>query len=112
MSYPSRRVQLSAEGAQVAAAGADAVVAIAAGEAPRLLAAMIDAGVPADRIVGLDGMNVPRIAEQTFPADPARLDGLRVIATTGDRAFASRLASRAGGAGPGRPTAPRCTTTR
>ncbi len=70
VSYPSRRVQLSAEGAQVAAAGADAVVAIAAGEAPRLLAAMIDAGVPADRIVGLDGMNVPRIAEQTFPAGP------------------------------------------
>ncbi len=93
VSYPSRRVQLSAEGAEVAAANADAVVAIAAAEAPRLLAAMIDAGVPAERIVGLDGMNVPRLAEQTFPSDPARLDGVRVIATTGDRAFAGRLAA-------------------
>ncbi|MGH8917890.1 MAG: peptidoglycan-binding protein, partial [Actinomycetes bacterium] len=36
---------------------------------------------------------VPRIAEQTFPTDPARLDGLTVIATTGDRAFAARLAA-------------------
>ena len=93
VSYPSRRVQLSAEGAEVAAANGDVVVAITAGEAPRLLAAMIDAGVPADRIVGLDGMYVPRIAEQTFPDNPARLDGLTVIASTGDRAFASRLES-------------------
>jgi branched-chain amino acid transport system substrate-binding protein len=91
VSYPSRRVQLEAEGAEVAAAAGDVVVAIAAGEAPRLLAAMIDAGVPANTIVGLDGMYVPRIAEQTFPENPARLDGLTVIATTGDRAFASRL---------------------
>jgi branched-chain amino acid transport system substrate-binding protein len=91
VSYPSRRVQLAAEGAEVAAAGGDVVVAIAAGEAPRLLAAMIDAGVPANTIVGLDGMYVPRIAEQTFPENPARLDGLTVIATTGDRAFAGRL---------------------
>ena len=91
ISYPSRRVELSAEGAEVAAANGDVVVAITAAEAPRLLAAMIDAGVPTDRIVGLDGMYVPRIAEQTFPDDPARLDGVTVIASTGDRAFDSRL---------------------
>ena len=101
VSYPSRRVELSAEGAEVAAANGDVVVAITAAEAPRLLAAMIDAGVPANRIVGLDGMYVPRIAEQTFPDDPARLDGLTVIASTGDRAFEQSPGVGAGVAGPG-----------
>ena len=109
VSYPSRRVQLSAEGAEVAAANGDVVVAITAAEAPRLLAAMIDAGVPADRIVGLDGMYVPRIAEQTFPDNPARLDGLTVIASTGDRAFESRW-SRCRRRRTRCRTAPRCTT--
>ena len=51
----------------------------------------------------------PRLAEQTFPSDPAAADGLTVIATTGDRAMTaacrrsrpSRTRSR---------TAGRCTT--
>ncbi len=34
---------------------------------------------------------MPRLAEQTFPSDPAAADGLTVIATTGDRAMTARL---------------------
>ena len=92
-SYPSRRVELSAEGAQVAAADADAVVAIAVGEAPRLLAAMIDAGVPGRPHRRPRRHERPADRRADVPEDPARLDGLTVIATTGDRAFASRLAT-------------------
>jgi peptidoglycan hydrolase-like protein with peptidoglycan-binding domain len=34
---------------------------------------------------------VPRLAEQTFPDDPTRANGLNVIGTTGDRALMARI---------------------
>ncbi len=93
LTYPPRRVDFLEEAAAVVAADPDVVVLAAYTEAPRLIARIVEAGYDADRIVGLDGLLVPRLAEQTFPSDPARADGVRVIGTTGDRALMTRLAA-------------------
>ena len=92
LAYPPRRVDFPDEAAAVVAADPDVVILAAYTEAPRLIARIVEGGYDADRIVGLDGLLVPRLAEQTFPSDPARADGLRVIGTTGDRALMQRLA--------------------
>jgi peptidoglycan hydrolase-like protein with peptidoglycan-binding domain len=91
LSYPSRRVQFPEESAEVASAAPDRVVLVSYEEGPRLVADLVGAGYPADHIVGLDGMLLPTIAEQAFPSDPGRADGLTVIGTTGDRALVNRL---------------------
>ena len=91
LAYPARRVQFPEEAAAVAAAEPDVVVLAAFAEAPRLVAEIVEGGYPVDRVVGLDGLLVPRFAEQTFPSDPARADGLTVYGTTGDRALMTRL---------------------
>jgi branched-chain amino acid transport system substrate-binding protein len=91
LAYPSRRVQFPEESAAVAAAAPDRVVLVAYEEGPRLVADIVNAGYPVDRIVGLDGMLTPRLAEQTFPDDATRANGLTVIGTTGDRALMNRL---------------------
>ena len=90
--YPPRRVTFPDEAAAVAAAAPDVVVLVSYTEAPNLVADIVRQGYPVDRIVGLDGLLVPRIAEQTFPADPTRADGLTVIGATGDRVIMQRLA--------------------
>jgi branched-chain amino acid transport system substrate-binding protein len=66
-------------------------VLVSYGEGVRLLAELVDAGVSADRIIGLDGMFDPRVSSRAFPSDPARADGVRMIAPSGDRAFIGRL---------------------
>jgi branched-chain amino acid transport system substrate-binding protein len=91
LTYPTRRVDFLDEASVVVAADPDVVVLAAYTEAPRLIARIVEAGYDADRIVGLDGLLVPRLAEQTFPSDPARADGVRVLGTTGDRALMARL---------------------
>jgi uncharacterized surface protein with fasciclin (FAS1) repeats len=89
--YPPRRVAFPEESAAVVAAAPDLVVLGSYAEAPNLIAEIVRAGYPVDQIVGLDGLLVPRIAEQTFPDDPSRADGLTIIGTTGDRAITARL---------------------
>jgi ABC-type branched-subunit amino acid transport system substrate-binding protein/peptidoglycan hydrolase-like protein with peptidoglycan-binding domain len=91
LTYPPRRVDFLDEASAVVAADPDVVVLAAYTEAPRLIARIVEAGYDADRIVGLDGLLVPRLAEQTFPSDPPRADGVRVLGTTGDRALMTRL---------------------
>ncbi len=91
MLYPPRRVSFPDEAAAVAAAAPDLVVLVSYAEAPNLVAAIVGDGYPVDRIVGLDGLLVPRIAEQTFPDDATRADGLTVIGSTGDRVIIQRL---------------------
>jgi ABC-type branched-subunit amino acid transport system substrate-binding protein/peptidoglycan hydrolase-like protein with peptidoglycan-binding domain len=91
LTYAPRRVDFPEEAAAVVSADPDVVVLAAFAEAPRLIARIVEAGYAADGIVGLDGLLVPRLAEQTFPSDPGRADGLRVLGTTGDRALMARL---------------------
>ena len=91
ITYPARRVSFSEESAEIVAAAADRVILVSYTEAPNLIAETVDAGYPVEQIVGLDGLLVPRLAEQTFPADPRQADGLTVIGTTGDRALMARL---------------------
>lgn len=91
LTYPARRVQFPDEAAAVAATNADKVVLVAYEEAPQLVSSIVNGGYPADRIVGLDGMLVPRLAEQTFPTDPNVANGLTVYGPTGDRALINRL---------------------
>jgi branched-chain amino acid transport system substrate-binding protein len=91
LGYPSRRVQFPDESAAVAAAKPDRVVLLAFEEGPRLVADIAAAGYPVGQIVGLDGMLVPRLAEQAFPSNPGAANDLTVIGTTGDRALMNRL---------------------
>ena len=91
VTYPPRRVTFPDESAAIAAAAPDRVVLASFTEAPNLVSQTVTAGYPVDQIVGLDGLLVPRLAEQTFPSDPARADGLTAIGTTGDRALMARL---------------------
>jgi branched-chain amino acid transport system substrate-binding protein len=89
--YHPRRVIFREEAAAVAAADPDAVVMVSYGEGVRLLADLVEAGVPVERIIGLDGMFDPRVASRAFPSEPTRADGVRLIAPSGDRAFLGRL---------------------
>ncbi len=94
--YHPRTVIFTDTAAEVSASTPDLVVVAAYDEAPLLLNALLQAGVAARQIVGLDGLLVPRLAEQTTPSEPARLDGITIIGTTGDRAFVQRLAAQPG----------------
>ena len=98
------------ESAAIAAAAPDRVVLASYTEAPNLVSQTVTAGYPVDQIVGLDGLLVPRLAEQTFPSDPTRADGLTVIGTTGDRALMARLGQVPASAGPDVVRRRRCTT--
>lgn len=90
--YNPRRVIFTEEANKVAALQPDVVLLVSYGEAVRQIDSLVDAGVPASTIIGLDGLMNPRLAPQSFPDDPMRIDGLRVIGATGDRAFLQRLA--------------------
>ena len=111
ITYPARRVTFPDEAAAVAAAAPDRVVLVGVhrGAEPRSPSSS-PPGTRSTSIVGLDGMLVPRLAEQTFPDDPTRADGLTVIGTTGDRALMTRLRRGAGAAGPDVLRRRRCTT--
>jgi branched-chain amino acid transport system substrate-binding protein len=89
--YNPRRVVFSEEAAEVASRDADAVVLVSYAESVRLIESLIAAGVPADRLVGLDGSFDPRLASRSVPSDPTAVDGMQVIGTTGGRAFLDRL---------------------
>ena len=91
LTYPPRRVTFPDESAAISTAAPDRVVLASFTEAPNLVSQTVTAGYPVDQIVGLDGLLVPRLAEQTFPSDPTQADGLTVIGTTGDRALMARL---------------------
>ena len=91
LSYPALRVQFPDEGAAVTTTNADKTVLVSYEEAPQLVSSIVNAGYPVDRIVGLDGMLVPRLAEQTFPSDANQANGLTVYGATGNRALIDRL---------------------
>jgi branched-chain amino acid transport system substrate-binding protein len=92
LSYNPRRVTFQSEAATIAAAKPDVVVLVAYGEAPRQIDSLVAAGVPSSKIVGLDGLFNPLLAQRSF-TDPAEADGLRVLGSTGDRAFIDRLSA-------------------
>jgi branched-chain amino acid transport system substrate-binding protein len=92
LSYNPRRVTFQAEAATIAAQNPDIVVLVAYGEAPRQIDSLVAAGVPASKIAGLDGLFNPLLAQRSF-TDPAEADGLRVLGSTGDRAFIDRLSA-------------------
>jgi branched-chain amino acid transport system substrate-binding protein len=91
ITYPPEQTSLGQPAADAVALSPNAVVAVTYEEAPRLLDQLVDRGIPAASIIGLDAMFVPRLAEMTFPGAPEKLDGMTVIGVTGDRAFLRRL---------------------
>jgi uncharacterized surface protein with fasciclin (FAS1) repeats/ABC-type branched-subunit amino acid transport system substrate-binding protein len=93
ISYDPNRTSLADQANQAAALSPNNVVAITYAEAPRLLDQLVEAGVPASAIIGLDAMFVPNLAQMTFPGAPEKLDGMTVMGVTGDRAFLTRLAA-------------------
>ena len=90
--YNPRTVIFTNEVAEVTSLGARAVVLVSYEEGVPLLRALVNGGVPATEIVGLDGMVTPRLAERTFPDDLAAIDGITLIGSTGNRAFLQRMA--------------------
>lgn len=94
--YSPRQVIFTAEADAIAATTPDAVVLVAYGEGVRQVDTLVTAGVAATKIVGLDGLFDPNFAQRASNTDPARVDGMRVIGSTGDRAFLDRLAAEPG----------------
>jgi branched-chain amino acid transport system substrate-binding protein len=91
--YNPRRVSFTAESAAIAGTSPDSVVLVSYGEAVRQIDSLVAAGVSTDKIIGLDGQLSPSLADRTFTSDPSKIDGMQVIAQTGDRAFIDRLAA-------------------
>lgn len=91
--YSARQVIFTAEAAKVAAAKPGTTVLVSYGEGVRLVDTLVSAGVAATSIIGLDGMFDPNLAQRASNTNPARLDGLRVLGSTGSRAFLDRLAA-------------------
>lgn len=91
ISYLPAQTSLGDQAKAAAAFGPNNVVAVTYTEAPRLLDQLVLNGVAASKIIGLDAMFAPNLAEQTFPGEPQKLDGMTVIGVTGDRAFLRRL---------------------
>lgn len=89
--YPARRVEFGEEAETVLEADPDVVVVASYGEGIALLAELAELGFPLSRVVGLDGLSRPDIAEQIVPDDPTQADGLRVMRATGDRLLTDRL---------------------
>ncbi len=89
--YNPRQVIFTSEAQAIAATTPDAVVLVAYGEGVRQVDTLVTAGVAATKIVGLDGLFDPNLAQRASNTDPSRLDGMRVIGSTGDRAFLDRL---------------------
>jgi branched-chain amino acid transport system substrate-binding protein len=89
--YNPRQVIFTAEAAKVTAANPDTVVMVSYAEGVRLVDTLLGAGVAATKLIGLDGLFSPDLAQRASNTDPARADGLRVIGSTGDRAFLDRM---------------------
>jgi branched-chain amino acid transport system substrate-binding protein len=91
--YSPRQVIFTSEATAIAATTPDAVVLVAYGEGVRQVDTLVTAGVAASKIVGLDGLFDPNFAQRASNTDPSRVDGMRVIGSTGDRAFLDRMAA-------------------
>ena len=91
VTYSARQSIFTAEAAKIAGTKPDAVVLVSYGEGVRAAPTLVNAGVPASAIIGLDGVFDPNFAQRANNPDPSLLDGMRVIGSTGDRAFLDRL---------------------
>ncbi|HTH07918.1 MAG TPA: peptidoglycan-binding protein, partial [Ilumatobacteraceae bacterium] len=89
--YNSRQVIFGEEVDEIVSTNPDKVVIVAYSESTRIVDELVTAGVAADKLIGLDGSFNPRIGEAAFPDDPSLIDGMRVIGSTGGRAFVDRL---------------------
>jgi branched-chain amino acid transport system substrate-binding protein len=76
--------------AAVQAVGPDLTVLVTYEEGARLLGTLVNAGIPASTMIGLDAFFIPRLT-QVVGGDPAALEGFSVFGTPGDRAFLQRL---------------------
>jgi branched-chain amino acid transport system substrate-binding protein len=88
--YNPQTVIFDGTAARVADTDPALTVLVTYEEGPRLLAALVEAGLAADTMVGLDAFFIPRLAE-VVGGDAAALDGFTIFGTTGDRAFLQRL---------------------
>lgn len=91
VTYNPRRVIFTEEAASIAASAPNLVVLVSYDESIRLVGDLVSAGVSPTTLIGLDATFDPRFAERAVPSDPAAVDGMRVIGSTGSRAFIDRL---------------------
>lgn len=97
VTFPEGGGDAAALAADVAGRAPDAVVVVGFAEGAAVTGALVDAGVPADRLFGSEGAFNPAYPPRADPDDPAALDGMTVVAPAGDATFARRLGAETEG---------------
>ncbi|WCO65915.1 bifunctional serine/threonine-protein kinase/ABC transporter substrate-binding protein [Iamia majanohamensis] len=97
VTFPEGGGDAAALAAEVAGRAPDAVVVVGFAEGATVTGALVDAGVPADRLLGSEGAFNPAYPPLADPEDPAALDGMVVVAPAGDATFARRLGAETEG---------------
>jgi branched-chain amino acid transport system substrate-binding protein len=90
--YNPEADNFTAEVGKITAASPDAVVLISFDEGGDIVRGLLEAGLKASQIYGSDGVFGPTFTEQVDPANPAAIDGMKVIGAAGDEEFNSRIA--------------------
>ncbi len=94
ISYNPRKVVFTDDAAAVNGFAPDMTLLAPYEEAPRQIDALLSAGIESSTIAGLDGLFVPSLGERVSASSPDSVDGVTVLANTGDRAFIDRLVAK------------------
>ena len=89
--YNPNQVQFASIAQQVVAQAPNITILISYEEGPSLLGALVNAGLPATQLLGLDSFFTPRLAAVSGATDPNLIEGFTALGTTGDRAFLQRM---------------------
>ncbi|HEX3087804.1 MAG TPA: peptidoglycan-binding protein [Ilumatobacteraceae bacterium] len=91
--YDPNLVQFNNVAQQVIAQAPNLTILISYEEGPSLLGSLVNAGLPATQILGLDSFFTPRLPAISGATDPNLIEGFTALGTTGDRAFLQRMIS-------------------
>jgi branched-chain amino acid transport system substrate-binding protein len=89
--YNPSLVQFNGIAQQVVAQAPSLTILISYEEGPSLLGSLVNAGLPATQMLGLDSFFTPRLPAVSGATDPNLIEGFTALGTTGDRAFLQRL---------------------
>jgi branched-chain amino acid transport system substrate-binding protein len=89
--YDPNLVQFNGIAQQVVAQAPNITILVSYEEGPSLLGSLVNAGLPATQMLGLDSFFTPRLPAVSGATDPNLVEGFTALGTTGDRAFLQRL---------------------
>ena len=89
--YNPSLVQFNDIAQQVVAQAPSLTIMVSYEEGPSLLGSLVNAGLPATQMLGLDSFFTPRLPAVSGATDPNLVEGFTALGTTGDRAFLQRL---------------------